>query len=213
MAKTVRKSQKAELAGREARSSAPAGDFVIADGEPLNLHNRYLAAFLSWLVPGAGHYYQGRALKACIYFASIMACIIIGLVVSGGRCVYASWNLQEKRWQFILQAGVGLQAVPAVVQNWRKGNNNPSLFQGWFFDKNEPGPFAAPDSNAQLDQWHKNTASGFDLGSLYTMIAGLLNFLAIFDAFSGPLPPPTGNRPKAKATGQADGASEDIAKG
>jgi hypothetical protein len=33
----------------------------------------------------------------------------------------------------------------------------------------------------------------FELGTLYTMIAGLLNVLAIFDAYGGPaFPEPTG---------------------
>ncbi len=31
---------------------------------------------------------------------------------------------------------------------------------------------------------------GFDMGTLYTMIAGLLNILVVFDAYGGPLPPP-----------------------
>ena len=48
-----------------------------------------------------------------------------------------------------------------------------------------------------MDDWHKRTASGFELGTLYTMIAGLLNILAVYDAYGGPLPPPTiGNKKK-----------------
>lgn len=177
---------------------------VIADGEPLNLHNRYLAAFLSWLIPGAGHFYQGRNFKASIYFASVMMCVIVGLVVSGGRCVYASWNGVEKRWQFALQAGVGLpSAIPATFQGWRKSNGNDPLFKGWFFGEKNSAPYASPDSIHQLDSWHKKTASGFELGTLYTMIAGLLNILAVYDAYGGPLPPPS-SAGKKKDSADAD---------
>jgi len=176
---------------------------VIADGESLCLHNRYLAAFLSWLIPGAGHYYQGRTFKATIYFASVTMCVVIGLVVSGGRCVYASWNGTEKRWQFALQAGVGLPAIPAAVQGWRKSKGNAPFFEGWFFGENRSAPFASPNDTAQLDQWHQRTASGFELGTLYTMIAGLLNILAVYDAFSGPLPPPSsGSKKKQPSDGE-----------
>jgi hypothetical protein len=167
---------------------------VVADGEPLSLHNRHLAAMLAWLIPGAGHYYQGRTFKATIFCVSISACVLIGMVISGGRCVYASWNGVEKRWQFALQAGVGLPAIPAAVQAWRKNSGKPPLFQGWIFGHDEPAPFAAPPNVRQLNQWHKRTASGFELGTLYTMIAGLLNVLAIYDAYAGPLPPPTAQK-------------------
>jgi hypothetical protein len=169
----------------------PKSATVIADGEPLCLRNRQLAAFLAWLIPGAGHYYQGRKVKAAIFFVAIAVCVLVGLVISGGRCVYASWNGVEKRWQFALQAGVGLPAIPAAVQGWRIRSGKPPLLEGWFFGPDEPAPFVAPKSVRQLNQWHKKTASGFELGTLYTMIAGLLNILAIYDAYAGPLPPPT----------------------
>lgn len=183
----------------------PTGDIVIADGEPLNLYNPYLAAVLAWLIPGAGHYYQRRTFKAAIFFTAITACFVIGLIVSGGRCVYASWNGVEHRWQFILQSGIGVPAIPAAIQGWRKSNNKPALFKGLFFPKHEPAPFAAPDTVDKLDDWHKKTASGFELGTLYTMIAGLLNILVVYDAFAGPLPPPA---PKKKGKPEDDKESK-----
>lgn len=182
------------------------GDVVIADGEPLNLHNRYLASFLAWLIPGAGHYYQRRTFKAAIFFTSITACFLIGFFVSGGRCVYASWNGVERRWQFVLQSGIGLPALPAALQGWRKSDGHQPFFRGLFFPKNEPALFASPDNERQLDGWHRKTASGFELGTLYTMIAGLLNILAIFDAYGGPLPPP---QPKKKNGSGEDAKSDD----
>jgi hypothetical protein len=165
------------------------GDIVIADGEELNLRNRHFAAFLAWLIPGAGHYYQRRYFKATIFFVCILSSFMIGMLVAGNRCVYASWNQTETRWQFILQAGVGLPAMPAVVQAWRiRGGEKP-----W-------GTFmVGPKSTRDLDAWNSETASGFDMGTLYTMIAGLLNILAIFDAYAGPLPPPV---PKKRSKDQ-----------
>jgi hypothetical protein len=38
-----------------------------------------------------------------------------------------------------------------------------------------------------LDTLHKRLHRYFDLGSIYTMIAGLLNILVIYDAFGGPV--------------------------
>ena len=39
----------------------------------------------------------------------------------------------------------------------------------------------------ELAQWHLDYHSFFELGTLYTMIAGLLNVLAIYDAYAGPM--------------------------
>jgi hypothetical protein len=47
------------------------------------------------------------------------------------------------------------------------------------------------DRTDQLGYWNYQLGSYFDLGTVFTMIAGLLNVLAIWDAWGGPaLPPP-----------------------
>ena len=42
------------------------------------------------------------------------------------------------------------------------------------------------DENDVLGRWHFEIKHMFEIGTLYTLIAGLLNFLAIYDAFCGP---------------------------
>ncbi len=76
---------------------------IEVDGQLVNLRNRPLAALLAWLVPGAGHYYQGRRAKAAIYFASIYLIWIIGFTLGGYHVVYASWQPDDKRWHYILK--------------------------------------------------------------------------------------------------------------
>ena len=170
------------------------GDIIIADGEPLNLRNRYVAAFLAWLIPGAGHYYQRRYLKSAVFCVCILSSFVIGLFVADMKCVYASWDGTEKRWQFALQAGVGLPVLPAAIQGWRGKDAGMRRAE-------TPGFMAGPRSTRDLDAWNFETASGFDMGTLYTMIAGLLNILVIFDAFAGPLPPPVAKPSKKKGKG------------
>jgi hypothetical protein len=43
-----------------------------------------------------------------------------------------------------------------------------------------------PGDAGDLDRAHKELGGHFELGVVYTMIAGLLNILAIFDAYEGP---------------------------
>ncbi len=169
----------------------------MADGEELNLRNRHLAAFLAWLIPGAGHFYQRRYFKSAVFFVCIVSSFLIGMFVAGGRCVYASWNGTEKRWQYVLQAGIGLPAMPAAYQAWR-------LRQG---DKTWGDFMAPPESTRELDEWNRLTASGFDMGTLYTMIAGLLNVLVIFDAYAGPLPPPAPRKQPPKENDESPPAA------
>ena len=103
-----------------------------------------------------------------------------------GASVYAAMNDTEWRWQYLLQVGVGVPTLPAALQYMNERKGDPPFWNGFM---------AAPANNQVIDDWHKETASGFDLGLMYTMVAGLLNFLVIFDAYAGPLPPPA---PKKK---------------
>ena len=34
--------------------------------------------------------------------------------------------------------------------------------------------------------WHEELEHRFEIGTLYTVVAGLLNLLAVYDAFAGP---------------------------
>lgn len=177
----------------------PRSSVVIADGEPLDLRNRELAALLAWLLPGAGHFYQRRYLKSAIFFIAIMSTFGLGMLVAGGRCVYASWNHVEKRWQYALQAGIGLPALPAAYQAYRLSNGQFTVLDDFM---------APPETLGELSEWNAETSSGFDMGTLYTMIAGLLNILVIFDAWGGPLPPPA-KHPRDKS--EPEGGSPDGA--
>jgi len=196
------------------QSKPPTGDeIIIADGEELNLRNRYLAAVLAWLIPGAGHFYQRRYFKSGVFSVCILSSFMIGWLVAGGRCVYASWNETETRWQYVLQAGIGLPAMPAAIQSWSSRGGSTPMFGETFM--------VGPKSSKDLDAWNKATASGFDMGTLYTMIAGLLNILVVFDAYSGPLPPPVpkkkrGKQPKDQPDGDSAAAqtnNNDAGKG
>ena len=65
-----------------------------------------------------------------------------------------------------------------------------------------------PQSTSDLDVWHREYASGFDMGTLYTMVAGLLNILIAYDAYAGPLPPPTPKNRKGKDPKSPDDAKD-----
>jgi hypothetical protein len=148
-------------------------------GETVNLKDPIVAAILAWLVPGLGHLYQGRTGKGLLYLISILTIFCYGLYLSDGRAVYASWVDEDKRLPYLCQIGVGLPALPALVQAYLVRHGKPPL---------AGGIEAPPIDMAELNEWYKTLNRYFELGTVYTMIAGLLNILAIYDAWGGPMP-------------------------
>lgn len=191
-----------------ANHSAPSPSCEIeVDGVRIELRNRYLAAFLAWLVPGAGHYYQRRYSKATLFFICIMTTWILGFALGGGHVVYASWQPGDRRWHYFLQAGVGVAALPALVQGNRMRNHTKESRFGPPHTKDgyKPwwGGFMAPpqrpvfeDKTDEVSAWYAVYGAGYEMGTWYTMIAGLLNILVAYDAFAGPLAVPISGRRK-----------------
>jgi hypothetical protein len=174
-----------------------------AQSPPIRLKDPAIAGFLAWLVPGLGHLYQGRNAKAGLFFVCILGTFLYGLSLGSkeeigwGRVVYFSFRQGVKqtngqrlyendlRLHYLFQVGAGLLAMPALIQAaWDPTGEHPLL-----------GRFMAPPKLEMNDQGqlvakelYKQAPRLFDLGTTYTMIAGLLNILAIYDACCGPVP-------------------------
>ncbi len=168
----------------------------------VDLKDPRLAAFLAWLVPGLGHLYQGRTGKGVLFLVCILGTFFYGLYIGEGRVVYASVPNTLTRWHYFCQVGVGLPALPALIQREREKQGKPplALLSDVMRPPHSRGDFSSIDSfgnrvthPSELAKWHYDLAGRFELGTIFTAIAGLLNILAIYDAFGGPLVilPPT----------------------
>lgn len=183
------------------------GDDVVVD-----LRNPYWAAMLAWLLPGAGHLYQRRFGKGFLFMVCILATFFYGLGLGRGRCVYASFKPGDIRWQYVLQAGAGAVTLPAVAQAMVTKNGNDPWFvlcerypeghtNAFFIVKDDAkhagdsfkdgfmAPPAGPiylNERDTLGQWHDEMKHKFEIGTLFCVVAGLLNLLVIYDAFCGP---------------------------
>jgi hypothetical protein len=173
----------------------------------INLKDPRLAAFLAWLVPGLGHFYQGRTAKGVLFLVCILGTFLYGLYIGDGRVVYASTPNILTRWQYLFQLGVGLPATPALVQRARMedGKGPLPLLGDVMRPPRMQGDFDSTDlSNHQVKhpdevaKWNHDSADMFEMGTVYTIVAGLLNLLVICDAFGGPLviPPPDDKKKK-----------------
>jgi hypothetical protein len=174
----------------------------------IDLKDPRLAAFLAWLVPGLGHIYQGRTGKGVLFFVCIVGTFVYGLYIGGGRVVYAStapvFSMQflHDRWQYVCQVGTGLPALPALVQRQRMLEHKRPIISDDFMrpprefpPEGEPGFTSRDESDPgrmvyhpdELAKWNYDYGDFFEIGTVFTVIAGLLNILAICDAYGGPL--------------------------
>lgn len=99
----------------------------------LNLKNPNLAAVLAFLIPGAGHWYQGRFFKATIYSICILSTFFWGQAMAEWKGVYFRWQDLEGRTRFrtkdrtigyLSQVLVGLPSLPALIQWQRYSSGN-----------------------------------------------------------------------------------------
>ena len=197
------------------------------DGATIDLRNPFLAAALSWLVPGLGQIYQGRRFKGGLFMAALLGSLVFGLWLGGGRVVYAAWRPGEPRLAFIGQSGIGAVAIPAVLQSLRLHGpaQEPHVASGLFAPPLRPGQLVSPAYAArlartepgvgaddffdrppfkqfkrdQLSIWQRRLGRRFEIGTLYTVIAGMLNVLVVLDAFVGPLRTPSRDEPAEEA--------------
>jgi hypothetical protein len=104
-----------------------------------------------------------------------------GLVLGEGKIVYWRWvspwrDPENFRASYLCQFFVGLAALPGLIQatldRWGMG----PVFWGYL---------DAPRMQA-VYALHTQLGKLVEVGWVYTVVAGLLNILAIFDAVAGP---------------------------
>ena len=153
----------------------------------VDLKNPGIAAFWAWFWPGAGHLYQGRTAKGLVFMVAILTTYFFGLAIGKGNVVYASFRAEDWRLQYVCQVGVGLPALPALVQSFRVAQRQKPIFGDARFMAPPAQVKTTDGSEDDLSKWHRRPGMSFEMGTVYTMIAGLLNILAVCDAYAGPL--------------------------
>ncbi len=118
------------------------------------MENPYVIGIISWFLPGVGHLLQGRIKRGLIIGAVIWIMFIIA-VVSGGA-YYPGFNFKDGSLLYLLNVFS------------RLGNGLGAIIS--FILMASPPPNVAA--------W-----ATFEYGGRFLEIAGLLNFLAVMDAF------------------------------
>ena len=164
-----------------------------------------LAAFLAWLVPGAGHAYLGRTFRGVVIFVAIAATFWAGVAMGGVMTV----DHQNERWWFAAQMCTGVHGLISWQRTQRvyEAFGPQMKWQGEHWDR--------PDGWSEALYQQKLTdvvlrAEGLALvaptdtaARAYAGVAGLLNLMCIFDALmlavmgvTGEPPPPRRPEPE-----------------
>jgi hypothetical protein len=116
-----------------------------------------LVALAGWLVPGAGYWLLGQRGRAMIVFLSIVLIFAMGVLIGGIRVVDAPTEI----------------TFAAIVQN-----------KPWFIAQVLSGPISIVSAVVadQVDTLRVSHSRSWEIGTLYTAIAGMLNLLALLDA-------------------------------
>jgi hypothetical protein len=162
-----------------------------------------LAALLSFVIPGLGQVYQGRIGKGLLFFLGLYTLFFYGMWMGQWRNVWlpdasklpdvellgqkleGTPKALSYRPQYAGQFWIGIAGWPAAMQY---ANYDPDKKAGPVF-----GTFQRAPTEEELNALQRDGNKRWDLGWVYTVIAGVLNLLVIYDALAGPMfrePPP-----------------------
>jgi hypothetical protein len=168
-----------------------------------------LAGLLSFMIPGLGQIYQGRLGKGVLFFVCIYALFFYGMALGDWKNVYIPHTFHTagppdipvihdspvltdlfNRLQYLGQFWAGAVAWPAILQykwydeaNHEAQDKNPPLHG---FERQPPENKNRETGEDGLNELQTKGDKTWDLAWVYTVIAGVLNILVIYDAYAGP---------------------------
>ncbi len=156
------------------------------------------AALLSYLVPGLGQIYQGRVGKGVLFFVCVYTLFFYGMYLGSWKNVFIiseggdtpGWtdNVPFGRAQIVKR----LLDRPHFTGQFFMGVAAwPAIYQYWVYDpvRNDDPPlhgFMRQPTEKVLQDLQRDGDKTWDLAWVYTVIAGVLNVMVIYDAFAGP---------------------------
>jgi hypothetical protein len=181
---------------------------------PSRRDHSLFAGFLSYLIPGLGQIYEGRVAKGVLFMVCLYGLFFYGMYLGNWQNVYLPNSAQinppplklhdvitnlYNRIQFAGQFWIGVAAWPAIWQyNEKPVPSEQNSFFWHNFERTPPERRAKKDQQAgpeeapwdwqgkTLNELQVESGKTWDLAWVYTVIAGVLNVLVIYDAAAGP---------------------------
>ena len=133
-----------------------------------NLWNLTVICLLAWIIPGTGHLLLKRPKRAIVFFVAILILFFWGLDL--GAKIY-QYEAQQPLTLFALFAQVGV-GLPYFLARFIASYARLHVLSPFY-----PFAEAFQFGNGNIER------VTFDYGNTFTIVAGLLNFLIILDAY------------------------------
>ena len=160
-------------------------------------------------MPGLGQIVQGRVSKGLMFAVILLGLFYVGHALGNNQNVYlpdpepvqpdkpqnvaqALYGSVYQRLPFAGQFWIGIAAWPALLQYFHTTNPLEPQFPFLKTYMRAPQPDEREEPNdREINNFIRNSDKLPDVGLIYTIIAGVLNILVIYDAYAGPafLPP------------------------
>ena len=126
----------------------------VSENKETPLRSPWLTVFLAWLIPGSGHFLLGRKHRAIIIFATVLIAFLVGVLMNG--TMFQPTANGDVLTRLIEGAGFVGDVAAGLVY------------------------FIAVGAGYWPPDQASHTA---DYGSKFLVVAGLLNILAMVDAY------------------------------
>ena len=133
---------------------------------------------LGWFIPGAGHLIRGYKRQGLMTLGVVVPMFLFGLILSDFEAV----SRELHPYAFYAELGVAGGTLPLLALSPASDHVLPL---------------------ARSISTYENVPAWNDTGVLFCCIAGLLNFLALFDLLDRSLSPPRAARKEAAPEGSA----------
>jgi len=167
---------------------------TMAEAAGNSTYSAPLAALACWVIPGSGYFLIGQRLRGTVIGVTVIAMFIAGLLIGGIRVIDVP--------------GYDDRGYPVYVNERGQKVSNPDdgrlalrsrLFpeianKPWFVGQVLSGPICLLAAEVSLSVSHPHSPGGtisqiprshariYEIGTLYTAVAGMLNLLAIIDS-------------------------------
>ena len=144
-----------------------------------------LVALVGWLVPGGGYVMIGQRARGMVVGITILLIFVAGLLIGGIRVVDSSFieSVQQRQ-----ERERGDADARRITKNYQPPNPIARVLQKpWFIGQALTGPVAIA-SNVVATRWGGEVGAPFsharvyEIGVLYTAVAGMLNLMAMIDS-------------------------------
>ena len=134
------------------------------------------AGFLTWLLPGLGHWFLGHRGLAVAFFAAISFPFWTGLAIGGIKNSINPWS---NHWLFLAEMGTGGYTSACLFINVNVGDLDPRKLA-------DPKYLNTEEAAEKRSEWlrYMSYYPESDVSQIYLATAGLLNLLAILDALA-----------------------------